>query len=271
MRRARSWAILLAGGYLMLGTMIYFIQEKFIFLPSRLPENYQYQFHVPFEELFLEANDGAKLNAIRFTCENPKGVILYFHGNAGNLSRWGEIAMEFTVDHEYDVVVMDYRTYGKSRGDLSEKALHEDGQLFYDYVRQIYREEDIVLYGRSLGTGIVTRLAANNNPHKVILETPYFSLLDIGQRRFPYLPVKWLLKYEFKSFEYVTHISCPVAIFHGTEDEVIPLESGRKLFESIPVSSKEFYLIEGARHNNLAGFEKYRTGVQQFLSAGLLK
>ena len=271
MRKARYWATFIVGVYVFLGTMIYFIQEKLIFLPTRLTQNYQYQFSEPFEEFFLETDDGAQLNALHFKRRDPLGVVLYFHGNAGNLARWGEIGMSLSRSLNYDVVIMDYRTYGKSKGILSEAALHSDGQLFYDYVSQQYEEKDIILYGRSLGTGIVTRLASENNPQKVILETPYFSLLDIGQRRFPFLPVKWLLKYEFNSYQYVSNISCPIAVFHGTEDEVIPLESGKKLFESIPDGQKEFYLIEGARHNNIASFDDYHTGLGRFLSLESIK
>ena len=271
MRSARRWAFTLFGSYLIFGFMIYFIQEQFIFLPSRLPENYQYQFDIPFEEFYLHAEDGARLNALHFKAPDAKGVILYFHGNAGNLARWGEITMELTKNYNYDVVVMDYRKYGKSRGSLSEEALHSDGQLFYDYVRKHYDERDIVLYGRSLGTGIASQLAAMNNPQKVILETPYYSMLDIGQRRFPYLPVKWLLKYEFKSFEYVQDISCPIAIFHGTKDEIIPMESGKKLYESIPGLNKRFIEVEGARHNNLSGFETFNIGIRQLLESGSIE
>ena len=268
MRKAKSWATFIVGAYLLLGTMIYFLQEKLIFLPTRLTQDYQYQFSEPFEEIFLDAEDGARLNAIHFRRKEPLGVILYFHGNAGNLARWGEIGMSLSRSLNYDVVIMDYRTYGKSKGELSEAALQKDGQLFYDYVSKQYEESEIILYGQSLGTGIATRLASENNPRKVILETPYFSLLDIGQRRFPYLPVKWLLKYEFKSFEYVSDISCPIAVFHGTDDEIIPLESGKKLFESIPEGDKEFFLIEGAQHNNIANFDVYHMGLQSFLSPG---
>ena len=271
MHRARKWAVVLLGAYLLIGTMIYFIQEKFIFLPSSLPANYQYSFEVPFEEIFLDAADGARLNGLHFKSSAPEGVILYFHGNAGNLARWGEIAMSLTKDYNYDVVIMDYRTYGKSKGELSEKALYNDGQLFYDYLLNRYSEKEVVLFGRSLGTGIATLLASKNNPRKMILETPYYSMLDLGQKRFPYLPVKWLLRYEFKSFENVLEINCPVAVFHGTRDEIVPLESGRKLYEAIPGNNKEMIIVEGGRHNNLSNFETYRNGLRNVLMAGLSK
>ncbi len=101
--------------------MLYFLQEKFIFLPSKLPQDYAYSFAFPHTEFNLETPDGAKLNGLHFKNGNSKGVILYFHGNAGDLSRWGEIAL-FFVEKQYDVVIMDYRTYGKSTGKLSPQA-----------------------------------------------------------------------------------------------------------------------------------------------------
>ena len=140
MRKAKFWATFFVGAYIIFGTMIYFLQEKLIFLPTSLSQNHEYQFSEPFEEFFLQSNDGARLNALHFKRKDPLGVILYFHGNAGNLDRWGEIGMSLSRSLNYDVVIMDYRTYGKSKGYLSEEALHADGQLFYDYVSKQYEE-----------------------------------------------------------------------------------------------------------------------------------
>ena len=267
MRRAIRSVYWLAGAYLIFATMLYFLQERLIFLPSRLAKGYEYSFNHDFSEFNLTADDGAQLNALHFKVPQSKGIILYFHGNAGNLSRWGEIARVISSAYQYDVVIMDYRTYGKSTGKLSEAALYQDGQLFYNYILEQNPEKEIILYGRSLGTGIATRLAAQNEPAKLILETPYYSLLDIGQRRFPFLPVKWFLKYQFKSFEYVNDISCPVAIFHGTKDEIIPVDSGKMLYQSIPGKHKQFFLVDGGRHNNLSEFVEYQSGMYKLLTA----
>lgn len=265
MRKLGRWTSFLLVGYFALAGMVYFIQEKLIFLPTSLPQNYQYVFDVPFEEIFLDNEDGARINALHFKANRPKGVILYFHGNAGNLARWGEITKFFT-QFQYDVVVMDYRTYGKSKGRLSEQALYEDGQMFYDYALESFSEDQLVVYGRSLGTGIASWLGSRNRPAQIILETPYYSFLDIGRRRFPYLPVKWLLKYQFNSYEFVKDISCHITIFHGTSDRVVPLDSGQMLYESIPGSNKHMVVVEGGEHNNLVQFEAYRHGIAMLLS-----
>ncbi|MGB5661744.1 alpha/beta hydrolase [Eudoraea sp.] len=266
MVKLKKAVLFLLAAYLLISTMLYFLQEKLIFLPSKLPSDYTYSFTQPFEEIFLTADDGAVLNGIHFKQEQPEGVIVYYHCNAGDLTRWGNIAL-FFVEKNYDVIIMDYRTYGKSTGKLSEEALFSDGQLFYEYALKNYDESGITLYGRSLGTGIATWVASQNKPFRLILETPYYSLLDLGKNRFPYLPVQWFLRYPLKSYEYISEISCPIAFFHGTEDRVVPYKSGLRLFNSVSEDKNSFFTIKGGHHNNLNEFEVYRDGIQKILSS----
>ncbi|MEM9679409.1 MAG: alpha/beta hydrolase [Bacteroidota bacterium] len=247
----------------MIASSLYFIQEKLLFLPTQLAQDYEYQFDRNFEELFLKAEDGATINAIHFKSENPKGVILYFHGNAGDLSRWGKIT-EYFVDFQYDVVVMDYRTYGKSQGVLSEAVLYSDAQLCYDYISKSFSDQDIVLYGRSLGTGIATYLAANNSANQLILETPYYSIEDVAQYRFPFFSVKRLLKYKIPTYQYLKNVKCPVTIIHGTEDTVVPYGSGKKLMD-LKMNNIKFVTVEGGHHNDLIHFEVYRNTIEKLL------
>jgi fermentation-respiration switch protein FrsA (DUF1100 family) len=255
---------ILLGLYAMIGTSLYFIQEKILFRPTVLSQDYAYQFSENFEEIFLTTNDNAVINAIHFKVNEPKGVILYFHGNAGDLSRWGTIA-EYFVKQKYDVFIMDYRTYGKSTGTLSEKALYEDAQLCYNHLIEGYRADDVIVYGRSLGTGIATYLASKNKTKQLILETPYYSMVDVAQHRFPFFPVKYLLKYQLPTFEYIQNVECPIAIFHGTNDGVVPFESGKKLFEMLPRGRGIFIEIEAGGHNNLSDFDDYKNGIKNIL------
>lgn len=245
-------------------TMVYFLQEKLIFLPTTLPQDYQYTFDTDFSEIFLETPDGARLNALHFHVENPKGLILYFHGNAGDLSRWGQIVSPFT-QLGYEVLVMDYRNYGKSKGKISEEALHADAQLFYDHVKKKHKEENIVVYGRSLGASIATKVASKNRPRKLILETPFYSLHDVAKDRFSFLPLRYLLTYKFNSYDYIQNVTSPIRIFHGTSDNVVPYESGTKLFEIAPIADKKFYTIDNGGHNDLADFEYYQNSIKKEL------
>lgn len=250
--------------FIIISTMLYFIQEKLIFLPTKLPQEYVFEFSEPFEEFFLTANDGAKLNGLHFKAEDPKGVLLYFHGNAGDLSRWGTIAT-FFVQKKYDVIIMDYRTYGKSNGVLSETALFEDAQHFYDYTLDRYAEDEVIIYGRSLGCAIGTQLASNNKAAKLVLETPFYNLYDVAKERFSYLPLKVLLNYKFESNVNIKNVDCPITIFHGTEDTVVPYKSGLRLYDAA-TSQKEFISIQGGDHNNLVDFSTYQDNIDDVLS-----
>lgn len=240
------------------------MQEKLLFLPSVLEQDYQFQFNYNFEELHFKTEDGATLNAIHFKIENPKGVILYFHGNAGDLSRWGTIA-EFFVEKKYNVLIMDYRTYGKSTGKLSEDVLYSDAQLFYNYLKKDYPENKITLYGRSLGTGIATYVASKNKPKQLILETPYYSMVDVGRSRFPFLPVKMLLKYEFPTHEFIKDVTCPITMIHGTDDKVVPYTSAEKLFTTTQKENVTLITIDGGYHNNLINFKGYHELIEKLL------
>ena len=261
--RLKRGGLFLLTIYLMIVGLLYTLQEKMLFLPTTLEQDFTFQFETPFEEIFLKPEKNVSINAIHFKVKQPKGVILYFHGNAGDLSRWGGIA-EYFVQYDYDVFIIDYRTYGKSKGKLNEKAFYDDAQFCYDYLKKSYKEENIIIYGRSLGTGIASHLASNNAPKQLILETPYHSIADVAQRRFPIFPVNYLLKYQFKTFEFLPKVSCPIHIFHGTEDKVVPFQSGRKLTQ-LGIKNLKFTTIVGGGHNNLSGFEAYHRGMRLVL------
>ncbi|MEO1486997.1 MAG: alpha/beta fold hydrolase [Bacteroidota bacterium] len=244
--------------------MISALQEKLIFLPTKLDPDFQFQFQSAFEEINLMAKDGANLNALHFTQANSNKLILYFHGNAGDLSRWGLVAEEL-LPLGYNVLIMDYRSYGKSTGSLSEKALQQDAQLFYDWAINHYTPEEIVVYGRSLGGNIATYVASQNPVNQLILETPFFNLADVAQARFPFLPLKSLLRYKMRSDEFIQKVDVPITIFHGTADRVVAYESGKKLFDSIPHEKKTFYTIPDGGHNNLSAFPLYWKQLQKTL------
>ncbi|NMH89753.1 alpha/beta hydrolase [Flavivirga algicola] len=262
--RLRKAGVVLISLYVMIGALLYFLQEKMLFHPTVLPQDFKFEFSYPFEELYLETEENTIVNAIHFKAENPKGVILYFHGNAGDLSRWGLIT-EFFVKKQYDVLVMDYRTFGKSTGKLSEKALYKDAEYCYNYLKQYYSENDIIIYGRSLGTGIATYVASRNRPKQLILETPYHSMTDIAKSRFPVFPVKYILKYKLPSYQFITKVGCPISILHGTNDQVVPYKSGRSLYEAAPASLTTFITVEGGTHNDLIHHEAFLKSMNQIL------
>lgn len=236
-------------------TMVYFFQEKLIFYSKTLPQEYQYQFETKFEELFLTAEDGAVLNGLHFKVENPKGVILYNHGNAGELDSWGAWGETLAKRYHYDVVLWDYRGYGKSRGKRREELMLNDGLLFYNYCQNLFPEDAITVYGRSLGGFFATHITKNNAPRRLILESTPTSLLEVAQETYPFIPAKWLLKFRFQNIENVSQINIPTYLIHGTDDDLIPIKMGQRLYERSKAVEKYLHSIEGGNHNDLSNFE----------------
>ena len=264
MRRLIRWVAVLSIVYLFIVALSYVYQERLVFFPSEMPMNHKFDFCQEHEEFYLSADDGARLNAVHIKKDSAKGIILYFHGNSGNISHLIHVANLFSKKG-YESVLVDYRTYGKSSGELSEEALYSDAQLFYDHLSAKRDEKEILLYGRSFGTGIASYLAAENHPGKLILESPFYSAVSLGQHRFPFLPVDWLSRYRFPSHEFMKRVTCPVYIFHGTEDQVIPYEAAEKLYGSIPGKNKRLYSIEGGGHNYLQDFKVFQEGMEEAL------
>ncbi len=240
-------------------SMLFFnlFQEKFIFQNVKLDSNYSFSFEQNFEEITLNTNNNSEINALLFKAENPKGVLLYFHGNKGNLVRWGKIASYFTK-YNLDVFVIDYRSYGKSKGKFDEKSMYKDAQICYDYLKGRYSENEISIYGRSLGCTFAVRTAAKNNPKQLILESPFYNLKDVAKYHYPFLPFKFLLKYKFNTNTYISEVLCKTTIFHGTKDKVVPLSSGKKIYERSNLPQTSFFAIEGGTHHNLFDFSVYQ-------------
>ncbi len=254
----------LLGLYLALGLLIYLLQERLIFLPEDLPNDYNYSFDANFDEHFVTMEDGAIINALHFTQESSRGLIVYFHGNAGNLARWGEIVYPF-VELGYEVFIMDYRGYGKSSGERNQKRLLSDADAVYKYALQLESEENIVLFGRSIGSAFASYLAGKNQPKMVILETPFFSLKDVARDVIPIYPTKFLLRYNFKNHKSLEGCKSPVYIFHGTDDEVVDYTSGKKLYESLDTKRAEMHTIDGGHHNDLSSFPSYWEAMKKVL------
>ncbi|MEQ8302091.1 MAG: alpha/beta hydrolase [Cyclobacteriaceae bacterium] len=264
LRKIRMIVITIITLYLVAGIALYLIQDKIIFLGEPLPENYNYEFNIPVEELNIEMSDGALINTLRFRVDSSKGLIVYYHGNAGNLARWGFVAEDF-VKLGYDVAIIDYRQYGKSTGLRTASNVLADAEEVYQYFADKVSEDSIIVYGRSIGTGMASHVAARNKPRMLILETPYYSLNSLAQSLMPFFPVKLALKYKLDNGKNLTKVQCPVYIFHGTDDEVVSFEQGRKLFENADKSKTTFFSIEGGQHNNLSDFEMYHKYLESVL------
>jgi alpha-beta hydrolase superfamily lysophospholipase len=233
-------------------------QERLIFFPEVLPPDYKFTFAAPFEEGTVSV-PGATLSTVLFKAPNARGVILYFHGNAGSLRTWGDVAGDFT-SRGYDILISDYRGFGKSTGTISsEKQQLADGLAVYDYLKKSYPEGRIILYGRSIGTGIATFVAKSGKPKMLILESPFFNLADLASHHYPLLPkplIAGFLKYTFPTNLWLPDVACPVYLIHGTGDDIIPFHASTRL-ERLIKSRHKLIRIEGGGHNNLSDFGVY--------------
>ena len=260
---ATVFALLLTG-LLFLCAMLYFKQEELLFFPSKLPADHVFRFNSNFEERFITTPDGHNLHGILFRADSPEGLIFYLHGNAGGLDSWGELAQTYT-NLNYDVFMLDYRGYGKSQGKISsEKQFHDDVQLAYDHVKKEYPEEKIVVLGYSLGTGTAARLAAENNPKMLILQAPYYSIVDMAKRLYPMIPAA-IIKYKFMTHEFVEKTAAPIILIHGDQDEVIYPGSSHKLKEHLKPGD-QLIILEGQLHNGFTENPEYLEFLQQLLA-----
>jgi pimeloyl-ACP methyl ester carboxylesterase len=253
-------------GFIVGCSVFYFRQENMIFYPEALPPDFQYNFPARFDEVTLSV-DGAAINALHFKTDNPRGAIIYFHGNAGNLRGWGEVALGFTR-LSYDVLIPDYRGYGKSTGKIRNEAmLHRDAAVTYNYLKERYPENQITIYGRSIGTGIAVYLAKETRPRMLILESPMFNMQDLAKHHYPLMP-SWLigliLKYPMRTDLWIADVPCPVYLFHGTEDDVVPYNSSERLLKLMRTQSR-LITIPGGGHNNLSDLALYHEELERIL------
>lgn len=251
------------GIYIVGCGLLYFFQEKFIFLPKNLEQGYEFKFNQKFEELNIKMDDGKLLNGLLFKADRSKGLIFYLHGNAGNLSSWGNVAETYT-DLNYDIFIIDYRGYGKSEGEINgEEQLFKDNQIVYNKLKKGYSEDNIILLGYSIGTGMAAKLASTNNPKKLILQAPYYSLTDMMTQRFPIVPT-FLLKYKFATNEYLDNCNMPVIIFHGNQDEVIDYGASLRLKEYFKPEDT-LITLDGQGHNGMTKNSDYLKALKEVL------
>ena len=255
--------LILLSLYLLICLLAFTFQEKLIFFPVKLEKTYQFNFIDKFEERTFTMPDNIKLSGVLFPSEKSKGVIFYLHGNAGSLVSWGEIASTYTKLN-YDVLMLDYRGYGKSEGRIrSQKALYNDLQVVYDEIKKEYNEEKIIILGYSIGTGPAAKLASQNHPKMLILQAPYYSLPDVMLHSFPMLPT-FILKYKFETYKYLKNCKMPVVIFHGTGDDVIYYTSSLKLKKDFKAQDT-LITLEGHGHTGMSMNREYREALKKIL------
>ena len=256
--------IYIISGYLFLLVLVYLVQERFIFKPEKLHQNFQYKYDSAFKELFFDVEEGVRINGLHFTVPEPLGLVLYFHGNTRSIKGWAKYAKDFTR-YQYDVVLVDYRGFGKSTGKRTEKDMYNDMQFVYNNLTTEFTEQHVIVYGRSLGSGFATKLASDNHPRYLILDAPFFSFKDAVNRFLFVLPTRFILRYHLRSDIWIKKVKVHTYILHGTKDRLIPISQSEKLKELNPQMITLIKIIGGG-HNNLPIFPQYHNFIRAILA-----
>ena len=253
-----KWFLLfLSTGYLALAALMYVAQRGLMYFPegfrtapadAGLPEA---------EEVMLDTPDGARVIVWHVTPAADQPVWLYFHGNGGALRYRVDRFRQLTAQGE-GLVALSYRGYAGSTDRPSEAGLIADARAAYDFAAKRYGAERILLWGESLGSGVALALAAERPVARIVLEAPFLSAVDIAAGVYPFLPVRLLMKDQFRSDLRVAKVTAPVLVMHGDRDEVVPISSGQRLYKLI-TSPKRFVRLAGGGHENLGSFGAVET------------
>jgi uncharacterized protein len=255
------WYIIL--GFVAVSLVVYFFQDKFIFKPEKLKQDFRFRYDIPFKELFFDIEPGVRINALHFYREQPFGLILYFHGNTRSIKGWARYARDF-YRYNYDVVLVDYRGFGKSTGKRSEKEMLSDTQVVYENLLTNYAENHIIVYGRSLGSGFATKVASENRPRYLILDSPFYNFTRVVERFLPILPIRYVLRYHLRTDKWILQVKCHTYIIHGTKDRLIPIRHSEALQKLNP-HKITLIRIQNGGHNNLPKFDEYHNFIRDIL------
>ncbi|UCG51522.1 MAG: alpha/beta hydrolase [Candidatus Latescibacterota bacterium] len=268
MRHPMMILVAVTGAYVLVCALAFVFQKHMVFFPDRGMFGTPIQAGMTYRDVFFDTEDGVRLHGWLVPAPEARRTVLFFHGNAGNISHRLE-SIQIFRNLGLSVFIFDYRGYGRSGGRVSEAGTYLDARAAY---RHIIEEEgvdptDIVFFGRSLGGSVAVELATHHKPRAVILESCFPTLADVGQRAYRFLPVRQLLRIRYDSTERIVGLACPKLIVHSRNDEIVPFDLGQRLFE-LASEPKEFLEIRGD-HN--AGFIEsgrlYTDGLGRFLES----
>lgn len=250
---AFRWIKVLVLVYSIIGIVFYYVQDKIFFHPTVLSQDYQYNYQGKLKEVFIPVNDQSTLYFVQFkTPDTAKGVVLYFHGNRDNISHYLN-AVPPLVAQGYEVWMLEYPGFGKATGNFTEQNLYEWALQLYKYARPHFQPNQIVIYGRSLGTGIAAQLASIRDCRQLILEAPYYDFRNVAR---PYLflyPLNRMIPFGFPTFQYLQKVTAPVTLIHGTDDGVISYRNSAALSKLFKPGDT-LITVKGGSHNDLLNF-----------------
>lgn len=256
-----SAAVVLAVGAVYAGAIgwLYFRQERLLFEPDKLPPEEPICTDADTHEFFVDV-PGARLSCAHMMLPNPRGVFFFLHGNSGNLKKWF-VDLDAFRQANFDVVMFDYRGYGKSTGEIeSEEQLRADVVAVWNHVAPLYQGKRVVISGQSLGTGLAAGLAAQlcsdgHAPDLTLLVSPYSSMKALAGELYPWVPMQ-VLRYPLHTLEHAAKLLGPVMLIHGDQDELIPIHHSEQLCSAM--RSAQLLRVTGAGHGDVHQFPTVR-------------
>jgi alpha-beta hydrolase superfamily lysophospholipase len=252
MKTSLSVIFIVMLGYGLLLGYVYFFQARLIYFPnigigfgSAVPSD----IGLDYDDVVFETTDGVRLHGWYVSADQARGVVLFFHGNAGNISHRLD-SIEFFHQLGFSVFIIDYRGYGRSEGKTDEQGTYRDAEAAWRHLIEARGIDPgkIVIFGRSLGASVAAWLASRTNPAALILESAFTSAPDLGRHHYWFLPVRALTRIHYDTQSYVERVSVPILVVHSADDEIVPYAHGRKLF-SFANEPKAFVKLQGG-HND---------------------
>jgi fermentation-respiration switch protein FrsA (DUF1100 family) len=261
-----SWRVarILLIAYLALVLMLMFLENSLIYFPTSFPQGTTVPLGISVEDAWFAADDGTKIHGWYVPHEHPRAVVLFCHGNAGNITDRAEIILSLHSHVGVAVLVFDYRGYGKSEGKPDERGVLADARAGRTWLAQRtgLAENQIVLMGESLGGAVAVDLAAEG-ARALILENTFSSIQDVAAYHYPWVPVRLLMRTQFNSAAKISSYHGPLYQSHGDRDSIIPLQLAKRLFDAAN-EPKRFFLVQGADHNDLRS-PQYYDKLREFL------
>ena len=264
-----KFVFVLLAGYGLLVAFVYFMQGRMLYLPdvpSRALTNTPTDIGLDYQDVSIETTDGVALHGW-FISGQSSEVLLFFHGNAGNISHRLASIKQF-VDLGLSILIIDYRGYGQSAGKITEKGIYRDADAAWRYLTENrgIASSNIVIFGRSLGASVASRQAAQQRPLALVVESSFTSVPDIAQDLYPWLPARWLSRLRHATRDYVADVHCPILVIHSRDDEIIPFQHGEAIFAAAN-EPKTLLPLRGT-HNDAFLYDErtYTDGLRMFLT-----
>lgn len=261
--------LLIVACYALLVAVVYFMQGRMLYLPdlpgrtlTLTPADVGMDYH----DVFIKTVDGVMLHGW-FIGEQSSRVVLFFHGNAGNISHRLDSIRQFR-DLGLSVFIIDYRGYGQSEGRTTERGLYRDADAAWRYLTEDrgIAAANIIVFGRSLGASVASRLAGKQKPLALIVESSFTSVPDIAQDLYPWLPARWLSRLRHATRDYIQDVHCPVLVIHSRDDEIIPFHHGEAIF-AFANEPRTLLEIRGTHNDGFIRDEStYMQGLRTFLT-----